>query len=627
MRATLEREQAQSNRLQLLLTESQDQFVTANRRLAEVTSARARLEEEVSSLGERLAAGDRSVEAVLDQREAELLDARQELDALRAQIASSEEEFKRYEVQVSDTAARQRGAIKELREAVAQSRTEREQLEDKLSAANTQFADAKADLELQRKRYTELQDELLQARAASNADEAALFEKQDELDAERRRVDRLTAEIERLTRQSQRYESEIDELKQLAQVQLVEFAGPSIVMLEPDDASLVATHQLTRSAEPTRGISVIAATSASETRIIRGRVDAPAGLAELTIDGWQVPFDEHNAFTQTLKLDAQSKFIRIEAVDHNGKRDTKEFEYRVGGIASAPTVYSKEHRFEVARNSALDHLRYYALLIANEDYENDDFARDLKTPIHDVDAIGNVLRERYGFEVKILRNADKETLETEFERIFYHYESDNDPSNDKDGILIYYAGHGYLSDSRTDNAYYWAPVDAQPNSPRTWFETRQIERYMKNSITKQIMVVADSCFAGKVLSRDGEGILPVSEQAQMFNVMLPEYTERKRSRFVLTSGGTAPVLDGGGGDHSVFARAFLDVLTANEGIISAHTIFERLAGKVMFLAEKQNFEQAPEFGHLRSAGHESGVFYLPAPMFPGSMSAATSASL
>lgn len=626
LRATLEREQAQSNRLQLLLTESQDQFVATNRRLAEVTSARARLEEEVSSLEGRLAAGDRSVEAVLDQRESELRDARQELDALHAQIAKSEEEFKKYEVQVSDTAARQREAIQELRDAVAQSRAEREQLEDKLAAANAQFADAKADLELQRKRYTELQDELLQARATSNADEAALVNKQDELDAERRRVDRLTAEIDRLTQQSQRYEAEIDELEQLAQVKLVEFSGPSIVMIEPDDASLVATRQLTRSAQPTRGISVIAATSTSETRIIRGRVDAPGGLAELTIDGWQVPFDEHNAFTQTLKLDAQTKLIRIEAVDHNGKRDTKEFEYRVGDVASAPTVYSKEKRFEVARSSALDHLNYYAVLIANEDYENERFS-DLQTPIRDVEAIGNVLRERYGFEVKILRNADKETLETEFERIFYHHESDDDPSNDKDGILIYYAGHGILSDSRTDNAYYWAPVDAQHNSPRTLFETRQIERYMKNSITKQIMVVADSCFAGKVLSRDGEGILPVSEEAQMFNVMLPEYTERKRSRFVLTSGGTAPVLDGGGGDHSVFARAFLDVLTANEGIISAHTIFERLAGKVMFLAEKQNFEQAPEFGHLRSAGHESGVFYLPAPMFPGSMSAATSASL
>ncbi|NIW24008.1 MAG: hypothetical protein GWN29_05225, partial [Gammaproteobacteria bacterium] len=246
------------------------------------------------------------VKTILDQREAELRDARQELDALRVQIASSEDEFKQYEAQVTDTATRQREAIQDLRVAVAQSRAEREQLEHKLAAANAQFADAKADLELQRKRYTELQDELLQARAASNADESALFEKQDELDAERRRVDRLTAEIDRLTRQSQRYESEIDELKQLAQVGLVEFSGPSIVMLEPDDASLVAASQLTRSAQETRGISVVAATSASETRIIRGRVDAPAGLAELTIDGWQVPFDEHNAFTQTLKLDAQT---------------------------------------------------------------------------------------------------------------------------------------------------------------------------------------------------------------------------------------------------------------------------------------------------------------------------------
>jgi predicted nucleic acid-binding Zn-ribbon protein len=627
LRGNLEREQAQSNRLQQLLTESQDQFVATNRRLAEVTSSRSRLEEEVASLEERLAAGDQSVQDVLAQRESALRDAHQELDSLRSQIARSEAEFKQYEVQVSDTATRQQEAIQELRLAVTQSRAERAQLEEKLASANAQFADAKADLELQRERYTQLQDELRVVRAASSADEAALYEKQDELDAERRRVDRLRAEVDRLTQQSQRYETQLSDLQQVAQAKKVDFAPPTIVMLEPDDATLVAAQALTRSTQQTRGISVIAATSASETRIIRGRIDAPGGLAELTIDGWQVPFDEHNAFTQTLKLDAQTKRIRIEAADHNGKRAVKEFEYRVSGADTVAKVYNKEERFEVARNTALDHLKYYALLIANEDYENDEFAPDLQTPVRDAEAIANVLRERYGFQVKILRNADKETLEKEFERIFYHEESDDDRSNDKDGVLIYYAGHGYLSDSRVDNAYFWAPVDAEPNSPRTWFETRQIERYMKNSATKQIMVVADSCFAGKVLSRDGEGMKPVSEESQMFNRMLPEYTERKRSRYVLTSGGKAPVLDGGGGDHSVFARAFLDMLQNNEGIISAHTMSERLAGKVMFLAEKQNFEQVPEFGHLRSAGHESGVFYLPAPQFPANMSAATNASL
>jgi chromosome segregation ATPase len=97
LRGNLEREQAQSNRLQQLLTESQDQFVATNRRLAEVTSSRTRLEEEVASLEERMAAGDQSVQAVLDQREEELRNAHQELDALRAQIAKSEQEFKQYE--------------------------------------------------------------------------------------------------------------------------------------------------------------------------------------------------------------------------------------------------------------------------------------------------------------------------------------------------------------------------------------------------------------------------------------------------------------------------------------------------------------------------------------------------
>ena len=103
--------------------------------------------------------------------------------------------------------------------------------------------------------------------------------------------------------------------------------------------------------------------------------------------------------------------------------------------------------------------------------------------------------------------------------------------------------------------------------------------------------------------------------------MLVEYTQNKASRFILTSGGNAPVLDGGGGDHSVFALAFLNVLRSNEGIISGSTLHERLTGEVMFLAEKLNFHQTPEFGSLRSAGHGNGVFFLPAPLFPANITA------
>ena len=621
LRENLEREQAQSNRLQDLLTESQDRFAATNRRLAAATSARAELEEEVAALERQLADGDASAKELINLRTSDIQTAQQEIDALRAQIEESEAEFKRYEGQVADTAERQRDAIRELREAVAQSRAERSQLEEQLQSVNAQYANAQADLQVQRERFENLQDELREARAGRRADENQLSQKQRELDAEQARVKQLLAEVDRLTRQSQRYEEQLHELEAVAQAKKVDFAGPKIVMLEPDEESLQALANLTRGGgeQMTRGISVVAASSTTETRIIRGHVEAAAGLAELTIDGWKVPFDSHNAFSQTLKLDSDAKHIRIEAVDHNGKRDIKEFEYRVGG-----EVFSKDDRFPHPRNGALDELRYYALLIANQDYEDDGFMRDLQTPIADVEAIAHVLEQRYGFEVKILRDADKETMEQEFERIFFHEPSDDNLENDKDGILIYYAGHGLLSDSRRDNAYYWAPVDAMRNSPRTWFETYEIERYMKNAPTAQIMVVADSCFAGKVLSRDGDGMLPVSEYSAMFEEFLWEYTQNKKSRFVLTSGGMAPVLDGGGGSHSVFARSFLEVLRNNEGIISAHTLFENVSPKVMYLAKKQSFDQEPEFGYLRSAGHESGVFYLPAPLYPSQMSASMS---
>ena len=58
----------------------------------------------------------------------------------------------------------------------------------------------------------------------------------------------------------------------------------------------------------------------------------------------------------------------------------------------------------------------------------------------------------------------------------------------------------------------------------------------------------------------------------------------------------------------------LDVLLANNEIISATKIYEQVAPIVMALAERQDHSQTPLFGYLASAGHEFGNFYLPAPL-------------
>ncbi len=85
---------------------------------------------------------------------------------------------------------------------------------------------------------------------------------------------------------------------------------------------------------------------------------------------------------------------------------------------------------------------------------------------------------------------------------------------------------------------------------------------------------------------------------------------RKRSRTVLTSGGLKPVMDAGGGKHSVFAKAFLEVLNANEGIIEGQHVYREVAARVAYAASTVRFEQVPEYAPIRHAGHEAGDFFF-----------------
>jgi hypothetical protein len=83
-----------------------------------------------------------------------------------------------------------------------------------------------------------------------------------------------------------------------------------------------------------------------------------------------------------------------------------------------------------------------------------------------------------------------------------------------------------------------------------------------------------------------------------------------RSRTALTSGGVAPVLDGGGGKHSVFARALLNVLAKNDDVLEGQRLFTELSALVTLAAEAQRFEQLPEYAPIKFAGHESGDFFF-----------------
>jgi len=622
LRADLEREQAQANRLQQLLTESQDRFAEANARLVQINAARAALDEEIADLRAGAAAGDQASQVLLQQRESELRSSRDELETLQGRIAASEVEFAQYQQQMSDTAKRQSRAIKDLRVAVATSRAERTQLEEQLASANRQLGNARSDLDLEQQRHTKLQDELREARAQNTAGNEAMAAKQRELDSQNQQVALVQQELGRLNEQASRYIAQINDLKARAQAQKVEFIAPKIILSEPSEGLLASSTNQTRGGAETRGIAVVAAANIYESRSIRGYVDAPAGLASLSVNGMPVPFDSKNAFAQTIELQGELTPIRIVARDSSGKQAVKEFEYRVGA-GTATVVYNKEDRL---RESLLDDYRYYALMIANEDYENEDFASDLKTPVADVKAIGKLLDEGYGFEVEYLINANYDQMADALERVIYREQKDKDDKNDKDAILIYYAGHGLAARVLGDNLrYFWMPVDASKTSPRTWYETIEISKYLKESSTPQIMIIADSCYAGNLPSRDGMFDLAEPKHSPLFARYVKKRT-KMRSRFVFTSGGNEPVLDDGGDGHSVFAREILNVLQENTDLMAAYELQGQVTPRVEQASAMAGKEQSPYFGYLNSAGHEFGEFFLPAPFLNPDSAVAQSAT-
>ena len=88
---------------------------------------------------------------------------------------------------------------------------------------------------------------------------------------------------------------------------------------------------------------------------------------------------------------------------------------------------------------------------------------------------------------------------------------------------------------------------------------------------------------------------------------LIERNLKKRIRMAFTSGGEEPVLDSGGGKHSVFAKSFLDVMKQISEPVEGRYIFNRVSEKLVL-----NANQQPQYNPiLNSGGERNGDFYMP----------------
>lgn len=226
---------------------------------------------------------------------------------------------------------------------------------------------------------------------------------------------------------------------------------------------------------------------------------------------------------------------------------------------------------------------YYALVIGNDDYQ---YLPKLRTAVNDANALSELLRDRYGYQVTTLLNASRSDILQALARYRRILSSD-------DNLMIYYAGHGWL-DEEEDRGY-WLPIDATQDDDVYWIANASITSKTRAINAKHIMIIADSCYSGKLV----RGI--------HVNTVTPGYLKKlasRRARVVLTSGGVEPVSDAGGRDnHSIFAAALLRALKDNTDVLEGQELFTKIRRPVVV-----NSDQVPEYSDIRKAGHDGGDF-------------------
>ncbi|MGI9302352.1 MAG: caspase family protein, partial [Gammaproteobacteria bacterium] len=227
--------------------------------------------------------------------------------------------------------------------------------------------------------------------------------------------------------------------------------------------------------------------------------------------------------------------------------------------------------------------KFHALVIGNNAYKH---FPQLETAIADANAVAKMLQHDYGFSVKTLTDARRYDVVKALSAL-------RASLSEEDNLLIYYAGHGYLDDATGRG--YWLPVDAEDDNAANWVSTSDVTDALHGMSARHVIVVADSCYSG-TLTRAGAADLDNRKA-------LIKRLAGKRSRTVLSSGGLEPVLDSGGGNHSVFANALLGVLDENDGVLEGSRLFTELRQRVVLGAD-----QTPEYADIRKAGHEGGDF-------------------
>lgn len=472
------------------------------------------------------------------------------------------------------------------------------EVEIQLKAKDETIGTLQGQVQDERERSQELQQQVKQL-------QQQLAEKRSALQASQRQLQETEGKLAQAKQGQDRELVRLLENQVLAQQQQITGQRDQILALEQrtgsSSGSLMAAAPvkldiLSPTFVAVRGRNTAVVRGSGKHKLV-GRVSQPKAIKQVTVNGKAVEIAANGSFNAEIDVAAAGSPVKVVAVDNRGASAQLDFSVipQAGGATSSTTA--------VAASGSLPGDvklgRYYAVVIGNNTYRNAGY-QTLKTAATDATAVSNILRSRYGFQTTLLLNASKLEILTALNEM-------REKVGPQDNLLIYYAGHGEIDASGKQG--YWVPSDGAPGNSKSWISNSAVSDILNAAQAKHVLVVADSCYSGTMTRASAPSFDANSMPADKWTPWV-KAMNNGRSRLAMTSGGVMPVPDAGAGNHSFFAKAFLNVLQDNNKLVEAQRVFREVSTSVALSSTSSPLAQVPQYAPIRFAGHESGGFFF-----------------
>jgi uncharacterized protein YjbI with pentapeptide repeats len=235
--------------------------------------------------------------------------------------------------------------------------------------------------------------------------------------------------------------------------------------------------------------------------------------------------------------------------------------------------------------------RRKALVIAVSEYDQLDKLDFCKKDGYSITS----LLKHIGYEIQdsLIGKVDGDNMRKKIVSFFY-----NDDMKSDDTILLYYSGHGIVSNV---GEYFLSPTDIKSKTPAaSGFSFTELTAAMEGSRSKRIVIVLDCCYAGTLkLGKGGE----TAKVAQIVNIQKERISELKEGvgKCLLSAcSGYQEAFPTLQGDHSFFTHYLMEGLKGangksvdKDGMVTPESLINYIDSEIDNLPPEKRPQQTP----------------------------------